>query len=96
MNSPAFENLRDNQHQADMDGVMVTVSRQAVEEVLTEYTTLAQQNAELETKNQTLLDALIHINVRADRGDITPEWVVAVSGAAIEKEATEGEANGHQ
>lgn len=40
----------------------------------------------LEAKRQTLLDALIHINVRAARGDITPEWVVAVSGAAIERD----------
>lgn len=35
--SAASENLRNNQKQADMDGCMVQVSRQAVDEVLAEY-----------------------------------------------------------
>jgi hypothetical protein len=35
--SRASENLRDNQEQADMDGCMVKVSRQAIEETLTQH-----------------------------------------------------------
>lgn len=34
--TPAEQNLRDHQTQLDMDGVMVGVSRQAIDEVLAE------------------------------------------------------------
>lgn len=35
--SAASDNLRNNQEQCDLDGCMVKVSRQAVEETLAEY-----------------------------------------------------------
>lgn len=38
--SKALENLKSNQTQADADGVMVTVSRQALDEVLAQYVLL--------------------------------------------------------
>lgn len=37
VNLKAYDNLYYNQGQADMDGVMVTVSRQALSEVLNDY-----------------------------------------------------------
>jgi len=40
--SKASDNLRDHQQQLDMDGVMVGVSRQAVEEVLAELAKLRE------------------------------------------------------
>ncbi len=43
----AVDVLRDHQQQLDMDGVMVGVSRQAIDEVLTELATLRAQNAAL-------------------------------------------------
>ena len=45
----AVDVLRDHQQQLDMDGVMVGVSRQAIDEVLTELATLRAQNAALQT-----------------------------------------------
>ncbi len=38
--SAATENLRDHQEQADADGTMVKVSRQAIDETLAEYAAL--------------------------------------------------------
>lgn len=40
--SAASDNLRSNQEQADFDGTMVRVSRQAVEETLAEYDTMLE------------------------------------------------------
>lgn len=44
---PAEQNLRDNQTQLDMDGVMVGVSRQALEETLDELEKLRGALTEL-------------------------------------------------
>lgn len=37
MKTAAYDTLRNHQEQADMDGVMVKVSRQALDEILDEY-----------------------------------------------------------
>lgn len=56
--TPAYDHLKNGQQQADADGIMVTVSRQAVDEVLAEYD-------ELEAENRRLRRGMDNIKVRA-------------------------------
>lgn len=42
MNNAAIKNLRENQQQLDMDGVMVGVSRQALDELIMDYESLEE------------------------------------------------------
>jgi len=53
----AVEHLRDNQAQLDMDGVMVQVSRQALDQALDGYDALSARVAELEaTQPETVVE----------------------------------------
>jgi predicted nuclease with TOPRIM domain len=65
MSDAAIKHLRENQQQMDMDGIIVGVSRQALEEALDHITTLEAELAELEAENEAL---------REDRERL--EWLV--------------------
>ena len=52
--TPAFDHLKNGQQQADEDGIMVLVSRQAVDEVLSEYAELEAGRLEVMKENARL------------------------------------------
>lgn len=72
--SAATENMRNNQEQADRDGIMVKVSRQAVDETLAEY--------------DAMLDALKIAENVIERNFPNGSALISVRAAIAKAEAT--------
>lgn len=84
--SAATDNLRDHQEQSDMDGCMVKVSRQAVEETLAEYAALLSALALVSKglRHGVIPDqTLLHPGSDSSRLDMTP--LSKIIDAAIAK-----------